>query len=95
MAHRCEASWLIDQIAAHYNTLQMKNAIAADSRLETLQFWQLDCEDNSGVLTATADSGEKPFISQEIPFSDFPLSQVNIWAGFDGTCWVLYLRSEH
>lgn len=74
----------------------MRRAISADPRLATLQFWRLDvAKDRSAVLSARADSGVKPFITQHIPFTDFPLNDVNIWAGFDGKRWTLYLPSEH
>jgi len=47
------------------------------------------------VLTAEADTGVKPFVTQEIPYTDFPLSEIAIWVGFDGSHWTLYLPSEH
>ena len=43
----------------------------------------------------TAGSGGPPFITQKIEYTDFPLDEIDIWAGFDGTRWTLYLPSEH
>jgi hypothetical protein len=61
-----------------------------------LQFWRLDVgDDGSAVLSGRADSGEEPFIVQLIPYTDFPLDHANIWAGYDGERWTLYLPSEH
>ena len=74
----------------------MNRAIRNDERLETLQFWRLDVfEDKQGRLTCRADTGVKPAIIQEIPYTDIPLKYVDIWAGYDGTYWTLYLPSEH
>jgi hypothetical protein len=60
-----------------------------------MQFWRLTVTDESAVLVAEADSGEEPFIRQEIEFTDFPLEKIDIWAAFDGLHWTLYLPSEH
>jgi hypothetical protein len=38
---------------------------------------------------------EQPFYTRLIPFTDFPLDYADIWAGFDGERWTLYLPSEH
>ena len=89
------AYWLIDAIASYFGSDLMKRAMAEDNRLTYLQFWRLRVNDNSAVLVAEADAGEKPFITQEIPFTDFPLDEIEIWAAFDGKRWTLYLPSEH
>jgi len=96
LAERGGAYWLIDAIASYFGSPKMAAATRTDRRLADLQFWRLDVrDDRSAVLTARADSGEQPFVTQEIPFTDFPLDQVEVWAGFDGTYWTLYLPSEH
>ena len=73
----------------------MDQSIADDSRIGSLQFWRLVVTGSEAVLTAQVDSGVEPFIRQEIPYTDFPLESIDIWAGFDGTRWTLYLPSEH
>ncbi len=96
LAEKGEAYWLIDEIALSYGTAKMRRAIAHDPRLETLQFWRLNVnDDRSARLTARADSGEKPFINRKIPYTDFPMDHVDIRSGFDGRYWTLYLPSEH
>ena len=95
LAERGGAYWLIDAIASYFGDGKMKRAIARDDRLSTLQFWNLKVNDRSAVLTMRSDSGEKPAITQEIPYTDFPLDTIDIWAGFDGERWTLYLPSEH
>jgi len=96
LAEHGEAYWIIDAIASYFGDGKMEHAMAQDDRLRTLQFWRLDVRpDCSASLTMRADSGVKPAITQEIPFTDFSLDAVEVWAGFDGTHWVLYLPSEH
>jgi hypothetical protein len=96
LAEQGEAYWLIDAIASYFSGAMMWKAMAKDDRLSSLQFWRLDVHpDCTAVLTARADSGVTPFVSQQIPYTDFPLSSVDVWAGFDGRHWTLYLPSEH
>lgn len=96
LAEHGEAYWLIDAIASYFGGRKMEHAIIRDDRLRTLQFWRLEVQgDCSAVLTMRADSGVNPAIVQEIPFTDFSLDAVDVWAGIDGTYWVLYLPSEH
>lgn len=95
LANEGEAYWLIDAIASYFGSKIMNEAMNKDSRLKSLQFWRLDVNDGKAVLTANADAGEEPFVRQEIEYTDFPLSEVEIWAGFDGSFWTLYLHSEH
>ena len=93
LADKAGAYWLIDAIASYFMGGHMAYP---DRRLETLQFWRLDVnEDRSAVLTARADSGVVPYITQLIEYTDFPLESVEVWAGFDGKYWTLYLPSEH
>ncbi len=95
-AQHGQAYWLIDEIALYLGSRSAGQAVASDPRLGSLHFWTLTVnEDRSAQLMARADSGEKPFHTVEIPFTDFPLDQIDIWAGFDGEHWTLYLPSEH
>lgn len=44
-----------------------------------MHFWKLAVKpDHSELLTAIPDTGEPEFIQQAIPFSDFPLDEINI-----------------
>ncbi len=96
LAEKGEAYWLIDEIALSFGTDEMRRAISRDPRIEDLQFWRLNVnEDRTAWLSARADSHEDPFILRKIPYTDFPLDSVDIRAGFDGQHWTLYLPSEH
>ena len=96
LAGHAQAYWLIDAIASYFGSQDMIRASLRDMRLSDMQFWRLDVQpDHSAILTARADSGEQPFIRQSIEYTDFPLEHVDIWAGYDGEYWTLYLPSEH
>ncbi len=96
LAERAQAYWLLDSIAFYFGSDEMVQAANRDPRLRDMQFWRLEVRaDQSALLSARADSDEDPFISQLIPFTDIPLRHVDIWAGFDGQYWTLYLPSEH
>ena len=95
LAQKAQAYWLIDAIASYFGSDIMNQAMSKDSRLKSLQFWRLDVNDGKAVLIANADAGEEPFVRQDIAFTDFPLPKVEIWAGFDGSFWTIYLPSEH
>ncbi len=97
LAEQAEAFWLIDAIASWIGSTHFKEATSKSERIGELHFWHLEVnqEDHSATLYAEEDQGIEPFIVQEIPFTDFPLEKVSIWAGFDGQFWTLYLPSEH
>ncbi len=96
LAERGKCYWLLDAITSYFGSGVMNRAMKGDERVRWLQFWRLNVrEDGSAVLSACADSGVKPFITQEFQYTDFPLESVEIWAGFDGKLWTLYLPSEH
>ncbi|QDS91415.1 hypothetical protein FF011L_01450 [Roseimaritima multifibrata] len=96
LAENAQAYWLIDAIASYFVGPEMRNAMKRDDRLQSLQFWRLEVTDEqTASLYAVADKGLKPFIAQAIDFTDFPFDCIDVWAGFDGTYWTLYLPSEH
>ena len=96
VAEKGGAYWLIDTIASHIGSPPFERASARDHRIDSMHFWTFEKgRGTTGQLIAQADSDEDPFIVQNIPFTDFPLETINIWAAFDGEHWVLYLPSEH
>ena len=61
-----------------------------------MHFWKLAVNaDGSAELTARADSPDEPFIREQIPFTDFPLDEVDVWAANGADKWVLMLPSEY
>lgn len=96
LAQQAGAYWLIHAIASHIRSDAFDDATRQDPRIDDLHFWKLDVgPDRGAVLTARADSGEPPFITQAIEFTDFPLETIDLWCGFDGRHYTLYLPSEH
>ena len=96
LAEHAGAYWLIDAIASYVPSKKLQKAIRHDDRVPVLHFWQLWVLDNgSATLSARVDSGVAPFITQVIPWTDFPLSTIELWCGYDGKSWTLYLPSEH
>jgi len=91
LAERAGAYWLIDAIASYQSGRKVRN----NRRLQEFQLWELtvDLAARSCVLTCKEDSGEheKPVITQEIEYTDFPLDYIKLYME-DG---VLLLPSEH
>lgn len=101
MAELCGAHWLYEAIASH---------IVCDPtvRDHDPQFWRLTVtRENDGgedapmarlyAIHDTNDDGTEPepYAEQFIAYTDFPLDDIRIWAGRNGTGHTIYLPSEH
>lgn len=96
LAEQGQAWWLIDAIASHLGSQEFQGAAAVDHRIGLMHFWKLAVRaDRTATLKAIADWDERPFIQQEIPFTDFPLEEIDIWAHHDDSQWTLLLPSEY
>lgn len=96
LAETAGAFWLIDAIASHLNSPEFRQAAEQDPRIVDLHFWRLAvADDSSARLSARADTDVPTFIQQAIRLTDFPLPQLDVWVGFDGQYFTLYLPSEH
>ena len=82
----------------------LMQAIFSYKRTEDFQVWKLKrVEGNKFVLTMQEDSGLPNVVEQEIPHSDFPLDEIELWAINDHNCngeWgpvhvVLLLKTEY
>ena len=61
--------WLVDAIASHQSD-------ALDKKADGFQLWLFESNGKGGgTLTCRADTGTKPFVTQEIEFTDFPFDQ--------------------
>jgi len=75
LAERAGAYWLIDAIASW----QIDPRVHRDPMLQRIQFWKLVVnDDRSALLVCERDEGDIA-VSQEIPFTDFPLKQVRLY----------------
>ncbi|MEO1618703.1 MAG: DUF6876 family protein [Planctomycetota bacterium] len=96
VAKNGKAYWLIEAIASWLGGQDYLQATTLDERLCYRMYWQLTVsEDRSAVLEARADSDAKPWASQTIRHTDFPLPSLEIWAAIEGEQWTLSLPSEH
>ena len=88
MAEHGGAYWLIDAVASY----QPDKRITSRPDLVDFQLWELAvAEDKGAVLTLRSDSDQPAVITQEIPFTDFPLEQIKLYV-CNGT---LMLTSEY
>lgn len=96
LAEQGGAYWLLDAIASHIGSPPFRKAVARDDRIALLHFWKLAVSpDHSAKLIAVVDTGEPPFIEQDIPYTDFPLAAIDVWAQNNGEGFTLMLSSEY
>jgi hypothetical protein len=85
------------------NCYWLLDAIFSYKKTEDFQVWSLKVENGSAVLTMKEDSGQPNIVKQEIPYTDFPLDEIEFFAINDHNCggeWgpvhvVLMLKSEY
>lgn len=91
LCDNAECWWLVDLIASH-----QKKALR-DSMLQDFQVWTLkvDLEKSTAVAICERDTGNV-FLTQKIPYSDFPLAEITLWVErADSNMWTILLPSEH
>lgn len=83
LAEKAKAYWLIDLVGSYQPT----------HRHVPFQFWELDVqlEERKGVIKMSEDLGAPILVSQEIPYTDFPLKEIKLYC-IDN---VLLLPSEY
>ena len=72
LAETAKAFWLMDAIASH----QTNQQVAA----EPFQVWKLTVNEQKQVALVCTDGNETVLVRQEIPYSDFPLSEITLYA---------------
>ena len=78
-------------IASWQNDSRIKN----DSMLQAIQFWKLTVnEDKSAILVCERDEGDVA-VTQEIPFTDFPLERITLYLQLGRSEPVLMLPFEY
>jgi hypothetical protein len=100
LAEKAQAFWLIDAICSHQSKALRHQKDG--HLLREFQLWKLTVQpDRTARLECYTDSNvEKPSIRQNIPFTDFPLSEIKLYVecGEDpesGRYYCLLLPSEH
>ena len=83
VAETAGAFWLIDVVFSHQCGKKVRN--------EEFQIWELNVnDDHTAVVTMKGDSNRKPVVTQEIPYTDFPMKYIKMY--FENSC--LCLPSE-
>jgi len=72
LAETAKAFWLMDAIASH----QTNQQVAA----EPFQVWKLTVNEQKQAALVCTDGNETVLVRQEIPYSDFPLSEITLYA---------------
>lgn len=87
LATQGQAFWLLDAIAS-YQTSKLLD----QQDLAEFQLWQLTvAPDKSAVLTCQSDSNNEPVVTQNIPYTDFPLTTIKLYLADQ----ILLLPSEY
>lgn len=84
LAEEAKCFWLMDAIASHLPK-QFHDYFAVVS---------LTVKDSSAQLTLDDGNGNI-FAQQFIEYTDFPLSELKLYCGFDGEYWAIMLPSEY
>jgi len=82
MADLCQAYWLLDVIASYLPKAKDKDFVLCKLKLN---------KNGGAKFTMQEDSGITAFVTQEIPFTDFPLDEIKLYL-IDN---VLLLPSEY
>ena len=85
LAERAGAFWLMDAAASYLIELGTDDWFVQVVLVVTTSEAVLTLEDGNGLVRA----------QQEIPLTDFPMSQQTLYACWDGAHWVLMLPSEY
>ena len=94
LAENANAFWLMDIITS----VLISKPTAAKFWQNGFSSWTLKVKDHKGVVTAD-DGNDHPLYSQAIPYTDFPLDEINLFVELgetvDGEAMVILLPSEH
>lgn len=85
VAEHAEAYWLMDAIASYLPALVNREHFVVAS---------LAVKNQSALLWLT-DGNYKDIASQRIPYTDFPMPDITLFACWSGDYWVLMLPSEY
>ena len=86
LAERAGAYWLIDVVGSYQPGLR-------DARF---QLWSIAVnEDRSARVTMVEDDGMPNRVSQDIPYTDFPLGEFSFYCCYEGEIPVMLLKSEY
>ena len=73
LAEEANCYWLLDAIAS-----RQTNQFLSNLKLREFQIWNLQVQNNSGVLICEWDTNQE-VLRQEIEYTDFPLSHIKLY----------------
>ena len=85
LAEKAECIWMMDAIASHLTEIGT-------------EYWFVQVRmtlDGNRATMIYEDGNGKEHARQEIPFTDFPLDQITLYACWDTEHWVIMLPSEY
>ena len=85
LAEEAECFWMMDAIASHLSE------IGTDDWFVQVR---MTVNDNRATMIYEDGNG-KEHARQEIPFTDFPMPSVSLYACWDGEHWVIMLPREY
>ncbi len=85
LAENAECFWIMDAIASHLSEIGTSD-----------WFVQVKVAVQDSRATMIYDDGNgKEHARQDIPYTDFPLNTINLYACWEGEHWVIMLPSEY
>jgi hypothetical protein len=89
LAEKAKAFWLMDAIASHQTNKQVA--------CEPFQVWELAVNEKREAILTCTDGNETVLARQEIPYTDFPLTSITMYAAMDECLGglVVMLTSEY
>jgi hypothetical protein len=85
LAENAECFWMMDAIASHLSEIGTSD-------------WFVQVEvivKDSHATMIYGDGNGNEHARQEIPYTDFPLNKITLYACWDGLHWVIMLPSEY
>ena len=85
LAEMAGAFWMMDAIASHLNEIGTEDWFVVV---------KVKVQDSNATMLYEDGNGNE-HARQDIPYRDFPMNEISIYACWDGEHWVLMLPSEY
>lgn len=85
LAEHAECFWMMDAIASHLEEIGTTDWFVVVKTIVR----------DSAALMIYGDGNDREHARQEIPFTDFPLPEITLYASWDGEHWVIMLPNEY
>ena len=85
LAEEAECFWMMDAIASHLSEIGTEDWFVS-VRVQVTE---------GRAVMIYEDGNDREHARQEIPYTDFPLNSITLYACWDGEHWVIMLPSEY